>query len=74
MELAEAKQRLKAVEEQLERCVIFAPWSPVEVQVARAGEYPARTGGAIAELRTVVADPVAWVAGGARPHGADRLL
>lgn len=64
----------EAVEEQLERCVIFAPWSPVEVQVARAGEYPAMTGGAIAELRTVVADPVAWVAGGARPHGADRLL
>ncbi|NMM15870.1 MAG: ROK family transcriptional regulator [Cellulomonas sp.] len=55
----------EAVEEQLERCVIFAPWSPVEVQVARAGEYPAMTGGAIAELRTVVADPVAWVAGGA---------
>lgn len=55
----------EAVEEQLERCVIFAPWSPVEVQVARAGEYPAMTGGAIAELRTVVADPVAWVAAGA---------
>ncbi|NMM29947.1 MAG: ROK family protein [Cellulomonas sp.] len=55
----------EAVEEQLERCVIFAPWSPVEVQVARAGEYPAMTGGAIAELRTVVADPVAWVAEGA---------
>ena len=55
----------EAVEEQLERCVIFAPWSPVEVQVARAGEYPAMTGGAIAQLRTVVADPVAWVAGGA---------
>jgi len=55
----------EAVEEQLARCVIFAPWSPVEVQVARAGECPAMTGGAIAELRTVVADPVAWVADGA---------
>jgi predicted NBD/HSP70 family sugar kinase len=55
----------EAVEEQLERCVIFAPWAPVEVQVARAGAYPAMTGGAIAELRTVVADPVAWVTEGA---------
>jgi predicted NBD/HSP70 family sugar kinase len=53
------------VEEQLERCVIFAPWAPVEVQVARAGDYPALTGGALTVLRTVVADPVAWVAGSA---------
>ena len=52
------------VEEQLERCVIFAPWAPVEVEVARAGEYPAMTGGALAVLRTVIADPVAWVAEG----------
>lgn len=54
-----------AVTEQLERCVIFAPWSPVEVHAAKAGEYPAMTGGALAVLGAVVADPAAWVAIGA---------
>jgi len=51
----------EAVEEQLARCVIFDPWSPVTVSQARAGDYPALTGGALAVLRTVVADPSAWV-------------
>lgn len=50
----------EAVEDQLERCVIFAPWSPVEVSVARSGEFPAMTGGALAVLRMVAADPLAW--------------
>ncbi|MCC2307362.1 ROK family transcriptional regulator [Cellulomonas chengniuliangii] len=55
----------EAVEQQLERCVIFAPWSPIEVSEARAREYPAMTGGALVALRTVVADPATWA--GAAP-------
>jgi predicted NBD/HSP70 family sugar kinase len=54
----------EAMEEQLERCVVFSAWAPVEVEVARVGEYPAMTGGAISVLATVVADPVAWMADG----------
>jgi predicted NBD/HSP70 family sugar kinase len=37
--------------------VISAPWASVEVSVARAGEYPALTGAALAVLRAVVEDP-----------------
>jgi predicted NBD/HSP70 family sugar kinase len=53
-----------AVADQLDRCVIFGGWSPVELSAAVAGEYPAMTGGALAVLRTVVADPMAWVGAG----------
>lgn len=49
------------VVEQLERGVIFAPWSPLHVSEALAGEYPAMTGAALAALRTVVADPGGWM-------------
>lgn len=49
------------VAEQLERGVIFAPWSPLRVSEARAGEYPAMTGAALAVLHGVVADPGGWV-------------
>ena len=57
------------VAEQLDRVVIFAPWSPLLVSESRAGEYPAMTGAALAVLATVVADPGGWVpaeAGGTR--------
>lgn len=50
----------KAVGQQLERCVIFSPWSPIQVSPAQAGEYPAMTGGALAALGAVVADPAGW--------------
>ena len=51
------------VSEELERGVIFAPWSPLRVGVAVAGEYPAMTGAALVVLRTVVADPGGWMPG-----------
>ncbi|MDM8083489.1 ROK family transcriptional regulator [Cellulomonas cellasea] len=53
----------KAVEQQLERCVIFSPWSPIEVSAAQAGEYPAMTGGALVALNAVVSDPAGWADG-----------
>ena len=49
------------VAEQLARGVIFAPWAPVQVTEAIAGEYPAMTGAALAVIETVVADPGAWM-------------
>lgn len=49
------------VAEQLERGVIFAPWSPLRVSETQAGEYPAMAGAALAVLGTVVADPGGWV-------------
>jgi len=42
--------------------VIFADWSSPSVTRAAAGAYPAMTGGALAVLRTVVADPTPWFA------------
>ncbi|WP_372593915.1 ROK family protein [Actinotalea sp.] len=48
---------------QLERRVLAAPWSRISVSAAQAGDYPAMTGGAIAVLRLLVADPSAWAAG-----------
>lgn len=39
--------------------VISAPWSPVEVSVAEAGDYPAMSGAAVAVLRVLANDPVA---------------
>lgn len=47
--------------EQLQRGVLFAPWSPLLVSVAVAGEYPAMTGAALAVLSTVIADPGSWI-------------
>lgn len=49
-----------AVAEQLERRVIWAPWSPVDIVVARVGHYPAMTGGALAVLGAFVAEPAGW--------------
>lgn len=46
---------------QLGRSVISAPWSAVRLDVARAGQYPAMTGGALEVLSTVVDEPAAWV-------------
>lgn len=48
------------VVEQLERRVIWAPWSPVEVAVARVRHYPAMTGGALAVLGAFVDEPAGW--------------
>ena len=45
---------------QLRRRVLTAPWSEVRLDVARAGRYPAMTGGALAVLRAVVDDPAGW--------------
>ncbi|MDQ0372205.1 ROK family protein [Cellulomonas humilata] len=45
----------------LDELVIFAPWSPLEVSSARAGQYPAMTGGALAALSTVLTDPAEWL-------------
>ncbi|GIG41544.1 transcriptional regulator [Cellulomonas phragmiteti] len=41
--------------------VIFANWSSPTVSRSAAGGYPAMTGGALAVLRTVVADPTPWL-------------
>ncbi|WP_149203764.1 ROK family transcriptional regulator [Actinotalea subterranea] len=49
-----------AVTEQLRRRVLSAPWSSVELSVARAGQYPAMTGGAISVLESLVDDPAGW--------------
>jgi len=46
--------------EQLSRRVLSSPWAPVTVSAAQAGEFPAMTGGALAVLRLLVADPSAW--------------
>ncbi len=48
--------------EQLSRRVLASPWGPVTVSAAQAGDYPALTGGALAVLRLLVADPSAWAA------------
>lgn len=45
----------------LDELVIFAPWSPLVVSPARAGVYPAMTGGALAALSTVLVDPAEWL-------------
>lgn len=42
--------------------VIFADWSAPAVSRSAAGDYPAMTGGALAVLRNVVADPTPWFA------------
>ncbi|MGV8967079.1 MAG: ROK family protein [Cellulomonas sp.] len=51
----------ETVAEQLARGVIFAPWAPVQVTQAIAGDYPAMTGAALVVIETVVADPGAWM-------------
>jgi predicted NBD/HSP70 family sugar kinase len=51
-----------AVADALADRVIFADWSSPSVSRSRAGDYPAMTGGALAVLRTVVADPTPWIA------------
>ncbi|WP_242635843.1 MULTISPECIES: ROK family transcriptional regulator [Cellulomonas] len=50
------------VSETLADRVIFSDWSSPSVTRAAAGDYPAMTGGALAVLRTVVADPTVWFA------------
>lgn len=49
------------VASELARRVIFSPWSPLEVSRAVADPYPAMTGGALAVLRTVIAEPGGWL-------------
>lgn len=44
----------------LDELVISAPWSTPTVSPARAGQFPAMTGGALAALRRLVASPSAW--------------
>ncbi|WP_418276027.1 ROK family transcriptional regulator [Isoptericola jiangsuensis] len=48
------------VEAGLSERVLAAPFAPVEVRAAAAGEHAALTGGAREVLREVVADPAAW--------------
>lgn len=48
------------VERALDEMVITAPWSAPSVGQARAGQFPAMTGGALAALRRLVAVPSAW--------------
>jgi predicted NBD/HSP70 family sugar kinase len=48
------------VEAGLAERVLAAPFAPVEVRAAVAGEHAALTGAAREVLREVVADPVAW--------------
>ncbi|GGC05060.1 ROK family transcriptional regulator [Cellulomonas carbonis] len=48
------------LERELARGVISAPWSPVAVDVARAGPYPALSGAALSRLHAVVEDPSTW--------------
>lgn len=50
------------VERALEEMVITAPWSAPRVTHARAGQFPAMTGGALAALRRLVAAPSAFFA------------
>ncbi|MDM7830451.1 ROK family protein [Cellulomonas edaphi] len=42
--------------------VLASPWAAPQVDVARAGELPAMTGGALAQLGRVLADPADWLA------------
>jgi predicted NBD/HSP70 family sugar kinase len=51
----------EAVLDQLQRRVITAPWASVDVDVARAGKYPAMTGAALEVLSALVEEPAAWV-------------
>ena len=48
---------------------ITAPWSAPRVTHARAGLFPAMTGGALAALRRLVAAPSAWF-----PTNDERLV
>ncbi|RHA44153.1 ROK family transcriptional regulator [Cellulomonas rhizosphaerae] len=41
--------------------VLAAPWAEPHVDVALAGELPAMTGGALAQLGRVLADPADWL-------------
>jgi len=50
------------VEERLRAHVIGAPWAEITVSSARAGTFPALTGGALAVLRALVADVQAAIA------------
>ena len=68
----------ETVERALDEMVITAPWSAPRVTSARAGQFPAMTGGALAALRRLVVAPSAWfvpggdVAGGAERQGGDK--
>ncbi|GAA2726370.1 transcriptional regulator [Cellulomonas aerilata] len=53
----------RPVAQELRRRVLSAPWSEITVSGARAGQYPAMTGGALTVLRALVDDPAAWGAG-----------
>lgn len=58
----------REVERALDEMVITAPWSAPTVSQARAGQFPAMTGGALAALRRLVASPSAWF-----PSSSDEL-
>ncbi len=45
---------------QLRHRLISAPWAPPAVHMAAADAYPAMTGGALAALDSVIADPAGW--------------
>jgi predicted NBD/HSP70 family sugar kinase len=49
--------------DQLRRRTIASPWGAVGLSAARAGQYPAMTGGAISVLRSLAADPAGWDVG-----------
>ncbi len=51
----------EAVLAQLERRVITAPWSAIELSVAQAGQHPAMTGAALEVLQTLVEEPAGWL-------------
>lgn len=60
------------VERALDEMVITAPWSAPAVSQARAGQFPAMTGGALAALRRLVASPSAWFPSSSDEPGAAR--
>jgi predicted NBD/HSP70 family sugar kinase len=53
----------------LDELVVSAPWSTPTVSRARAGRFPAMTGGALAALRRLAAAPSAWFAASDEPNG-----
>jgi predicted NBD/HSP70 family sugar kinase len=65
---------IEPVQEQLRLRVLASGWDPVRVLVARLGADGAVRGAATAVVRSLIDDPAAWIADGARRSGgaADR--
>ena len=57
---AKTDRAIRGHERALDEMVLTAPWSAPAVTRARAGQFPAMTGGALAVLRRLVASPSAW--------------